>query len=331
MPTSHRHKVELLRATRWIGSALLILAACKDSQDAAGKGSVAPAPGGAGTGSAHVGAAPANTDAGASPIDAAVAAACVPGGALRAATGSDGKQLRICSHDKKACVEVDPATGVLHNAAYADIAVPALASAKVETREGQLVACFADKCREIGKNARDVINRDPDVHNEHLAATTDLRALVIPKVSAQLWDISGDHEIKLRPPSGEQGIDEMRPVGNHIYAVWMPPAEAMYTRGGKLVASLWSDGTQLAMLDETRSVALTPDHRLLVFADPSQTVELAPSVGYDDWVKETGALAVLADHTVAVVLVRPAEASVILVDPARGTVFRRWPLTRCPG
>ena len=61
-------------------------------------------------------------------------------------------------------------------------------------------------------------------------------------------------------------------------------------------------------------------------------IELGSSVGnYDDWVQEPGALAVLADGTVAIVIERAAEAQVVLVDPQRGTVFRRWPVALCPG
>ena len=106
----------------------------------------------------------------------------------------------------------------------------------------------------------------------------------------------------------------------------------MYTRSGKLVSALFSEGTQLAMLDDARSVALTPDHRVLIFGEPEHKIELEPSVGnYDDWVQEPGALAVLGDGTVAVVIERAKEAQLVLIDPQRGTVFQRWPLPRCPG
>jgi hypothetical protein len=260
-----------------------------------------------------------------------VAAACVPGGKLLATMEAD-KRLRICSDDTKACVDVDPATGALTSVAYAKSSQPALAAAKLEKRDKSLFACFKDKCREVGKNARAIIAKDPDVTVEALAATTDLGALVIPKVSPQLWDIAGDKQLQLRPPSGERDIGQMMAVGNHVFVSWLPAAEAMYRRTGALVAPLFSGGTQFAMLDDTRSVALTPDHRVLVFGDPKHVIELGPSVGnYDDWVKERGAVAVLADGTVAVVVERKAEAQLVLVDPERGTVFRRWPLPLCPG
>lgn len=271
--------------------------------------------------------------------DAAVAeptAVCVPRGNVLAAGEAD-KRLRICSDDKKACVDADPATGALTAAPYAKLAAPALTSAKLEKRDSSLTACFKDKCRDIGKNARALIARDPDVHTDGpnaLAATTDVGGLVIPKVSPQLWDIVGDREIKLRAPSGEKDLGQMMVAGDHVIATWLPNTQAVYRRNGALVASLGSDGSQLAMIDDTRAVALTPDHRVLIFGDPehTHTIELGPSVGnYDDWVKEPGALAVLADGTVAIVIERASEAQVVLIDPQRGTVFRRWPVALCPG
>lgn len=264
-------------------------------------------------------------------MDAPATPACVPGGKLLATTEAD-KRLRICNDDKKACVDVDPASGALTPVAYGKLAAPVLASAKVERHDKSVTVCFKEKCRDLGKNAREIIGKDPDLPADALVATTDLGAIVIPKVSPQLWDVAQDKKLELRAPSGERDIGQMMVVGNHVYVSWLPAAEAMYRRSGKLVASLFSGGTQLAMIDDVRSVALTPDHRVLVFGDPEHVIELEPSVGnYDDWVKEPGALAVLADGTVAVVIERATEAQLVLVDPQRGTVFRRWPLPLCPG
>ena len=91
---------------------------------------------------------------------------------------------------------------------------------------------------------------DPDVNRDALSATVDLGLLVIPKVSPQLWSIADDKEIHLRGPGGEKELDELRPVGNNLLAVWLPPVEAMYGRNGRLLASLFSSGTQLAMIDD---------------------------------------------------------------------------------
>ncbi len=301
--------VERLRAIRSVGSALLLVAACKGKE---------PTP------QRSFDAAPPKI------VDAAVAdvaAACVPRGELRAVAVENA--VRICG--KTACVDAD-GQGALHATARVDVAEPTLTAAKIETRKGKLAACFHDKCRELGKAASALITTDPDVNRDALRATVDLGLLVIPKVSPQLWSIADDKEIQLRGPGGEKDLDELRPVGNNLLAVWLPPVEAMYGRNGRLLASLFSGGTQLAMVDDTTSVALTPDHRVFVFGAETHVVELVPSVGFDDWVKEAGALAVLPDKTVAVVLVRSGgEASVIFIDPARGTVFRRWPLALCPG
>jgi len=300
--------VERSRAIRCVSSALLLLAACK------------------GKAQQHrpIDAAPQHA------VDAAVAdaaPACVPRGELHAMAVDQA--VRICS--KTACVDVD-GQGALHATGHVEIPAPTLTHATVETRDGKLAACFHDKCRELGKETRALIARDPDLNHDALEATVDLGLLVIPKVSPQLWSISEDKEIHLRGPNGEKELDDLQTVGNHLLAVWLPPFEAMYSRGGRLAASLFTTGTQLAMLDDTASVALTPDHRLFVFAGETRIIELVPSVGFDDWAQEAGALAVLPDKTVAVVLVRTGgEASVIFIDPARGTVFRRWPLALCPG
>lgn len=304
--------VERLRVIRCIGSALLlVVAACK--------GKAAPQEHRPSDAQRAV-----IADAASAP-DAAPA--CVPRGDLRAVAVEQA--VRICG--KASCVDVD-GQGALHAAPRVDIAEPALTAATIEDRSGKLAACFHDKCRELGKAARAFIAKDPDVDRAALSATVDLGLLVIPKVSPQLWSIPDDKEIHLRGPGGEKELDALRPVGNNLLAVWLPPVEAMYGRNGKLLASLFSSGTQLAMIDDTTSVALTPDHRVFVFGTETHTVELVPSVGFDDWVKEAGALAVLPDKTVAVVLVRSGgEASVIFIDPARGTVFRRWPLALCPG
>jgi hypothetical protein len=301
-----------LRVIRCVGSALLVVvAACK------GKG-----------------AAPQKqrpTDAQVAVVADATAPdaapACVPRGDLRAVAVEQA--VRICG--KGSCVDVD-GQGALHAAPRGDIAEQALTAATIEDRGGKLAACFHDKCRQLGKAATALITKDPDVNRDALSATVDLGLLVIPKVSPQLWSIADDKEIHLRGPGGEKELDELRPVGNNLLAVWLPPVEAMYGRNGRLLASLFSSGTQLAMIDDTTSVALTPDHRVFVFGTETHAVDLVPSVGFDDWVKEAGALAVLPDKTVAVVLVRSGgEASVIFIDPARGTVFRRWPLALCPG
>jgi hypothetical protein len=301
--------VEPLRAIQCVGSALLLVAACKGKEPAQQR---------------PIDAAPPKI------VDAAVAdavSACVPRGELRAVAVEAA--VRICG--KVACVDVD-GQGALHATAHVDIPEPTLTAAKIETRKGKLAACFRDKCRELGKAASALITKDPDVNRDALGATVDLGLLVVPKVSPQLWSIPDDKEIQLRGPGGEKELDDLRPVGNNLLAVWLPPVEAMYGRNGRLLASLFSSGTQLAMIDDTTSVALTPDHRVFVFGAETHVVELVPSVGFDDWVKEAGALAVLPDRTVAVVLVRSGgEASVIFIDPARGTVFRRWPLALCPG
>jgi hypothetical protein len=303
--------VERLRAIRCVGSALLLLvAACK--------GKAAPQ-------EHRPNDAPLAVVADAAVSDATPA--CVPRGELRAVAVEQA--VRICS--KASCVDVD-AQGALHAAAHVDIAEPVLTAATIEDRGGKLAASFHGKCRELGKAARALIAKDPDVNRDALSATVDLGLLVIPKVSPQLWSIADDKEIHLRGPGGEKDLDELHPVGNNLLAVWLPPVEAMYGRNGRLLTSLFSSGTQLAMIDDTTSVALTPDHRIFVFGAETHTVDLVPSVGFDDWVKEAGALAVLPDKTVAVVLVRSSgEASVIFIDSARGTVFRRWPLALCPG
>lgn len=305
--------MERLRAIRCVGSALLLfVAACK------GK---APAPQ---EQPRAIDASGAIADA--STVDAAPA--CVPRGELRATAAAQA--IRICG--KTACVDVD-GQGALHSTPHVDIPEPVLTAATVEARpDKKLAACFHGKCRELGKAASALITKDPDIKREALNATVDLGLLVIPKVSPQLWSIADDKEIHLRGPGGEKELDDLRPVGNHLLAVWLPPVEAMYGRNGRLVASLFSSGTQLVMLDDATSVALTPDHRVYVFGAETHVIELVPSVGFDDWVKEAGALAVLPDKTVAVVLVRAGgEASVIFIDPTRGTVFRRWPLALCPG
>lgn len=303
--------VEPLRVIRCVGSALLALAACKSK--------AAPQEHRALDASVLAGDAAVPDDA---------ASVCVPRGDLKA-VAVEQAAVRICG--KATCVDVD-GQGGLHAAPRVDIPEPALTAATIEDRSGKLAACFHDKCRTLGKAATALITKDPDVNRDALAATVDLGLLVIPKVSPQLWSIADDKEIHLRGPGGEKELDELRPVGNNLLAVWLPPVEAMYGRNGKLLASLFSSGTQLAMIDDTTSVALTPDHRVYVFGKETHTIELVPSVGYDDWVKEAGALAVLPDKTVAVVLVRSGgEASVIFIDPARGTVFRRWPLAVCPG
>ena len=301
--------VERLRAIRSVGSALLLIGACKGKEPAQQPPLDAAWP---------------------KIVDAAIAdapPACVPRGELRAIAVEGA--VRICG--KAACVDVD-GQGALHATARVDIAEPTLTAAKIETRKGKLAACFHDKCRELGKAASALITKDPDVNRDALSATVDLGLLVIPKVSPQLWSIPDDKEIQLRGPGGEKELDDLRPVGNNLLAVWLPPVEAMYGRNGRLLASLFSSGTQLAMIDDTTSVALTPDHRVFAFGAETHIIDLVPSVGFDDWVKEAGALAVLPDKTVAVVLVRSGgEASVIFIDPARGTVFRRWPLALCPG
>lgn len=302
--------VERSRAIRCASSALLLLVACK------GK-ATQHRPIDAGHVAVNVDAVPAD----------AVAPACVPRGELHATAVEEA--VRICS--KTSCVDVD-GQGVLHATARVDIPAPTLTSATIESHDGKLAACFHDKCRELGKETRALIGRDPDLKRDELAATVDLGLLVIPKVSPQLWSIPEDKEIHLRGPNGEKDLDDLRPVGNNLLAVWLPPVEAMYSRSGRLLARLFESGTQVAMLDDTSSIALTPDHRVYVFAAETRVIDLVPSIGYDDWGKEAGALAVLPDKTAAVVLVRTGgEASVIFIDPTRGTVFRRWPLALCPG
>lgn len=292
-----------MRAIHCVGSAVLALvAACKGKQEP-------PRP-------VAEDAAPRAIDAS---LDASVA--CVPRGELRATAVDQG--VRICG--AAACVDVD-AAGTLHSTPLVTIPNASLTAATVEARGKKFAACYRDKCRDLGKKATDLVVRNPDVKP---AATTDLALLVLPKT---LWSIADDKEVALRGPGGEKELASLRAIGTNVLAVWAPPVEAMYARDGRLLASLFSSGTQLAMLDDTTSVALTPDHRVFVFADETRQVELVPSVGFDDWVKEAGALAVLPDKTVAVVLVRAGgEASVILIDPLRATVFRRWPLSLCPG
>lgn len=232
--------------------------------------------------------------------------------------------VRICG--KAACVDVDTAAGAPRATSLVTIPDAPLTAATVEARGKKFAACYRDKCRDLGKKATDILVRNPDVK---AAATTDLALLVLPKT---VWSIADDKEVVLRGPGGEKELASLEAVGANVLAVWVPPVEAMYARDGRLLASLFSTGTKLVMLDDTTSVALTPDHRLFVLADETWQVELVPSIGFDDWVKEAGALAVLPDKTVAVVLVRAGgEASVILIDPARATVFRRWPLALCPG
>jgi hypothetical protein len=68
---------------------------------------------------------------------------------------------------------------------------------------------------------------------------------------------------------------------------------------------------------------------LHLFGEPRHKIDLAASLGYSDWTESLG-LTPIGGGNLAVALVRTTEAVVALIDPRRGTVYKRWPLAVCP-
>jgi hypothetical protein len=301
-----------LVASRFVGSALVAIAACKG-----GESTKPPAQGSGGSAIAAIDARMAEADAPAAP-------ACVPTGAL-AAVVADAR-IRICEARRQTCITVDPATGAVAPTAFVEPpARPRLPSATIQTRDGKLAACVGDRCRDVGPRARAAIEAAKELRRDELAATVDLVALVIPAAETEIWDLPRDRPLPLTPPH----VGNALAIGREIYAVSAAPSERVYGSDGKLVFELGTKGSTLVAIDDTRWAALSRDHVLSVFGDTRQRIDLVASVGYSDW-EPGGALTALPGGNLAAVLVRPGEASVAMVDPARGAVYARWPLTRCP-
>ncbi len=238
------------------------------------------------------------------------------------------KQLLVCAVEAKRCFSLDPETGATAAAAAHDEEPRrSLSQARIEMRDGKAAACFRDRCKTLGPNAKqDVDAADKD----DVAGTIDLVALVVPiEGDWHIWDIAKDRRIEIEPPSPEQGAGLVWPSGNELYVNWTPPDERVYSSRGAQVASLYNEGSQLVALDDTRWVALTGDRKLHVFGEPRHTIDLAESLGYADWTENLGVTVI--DHgNLAVALVRSSEAVVALIDPRRGVVYKRWPLALCP-
>lgn len=241
------------------------------------------------------------------------------------------KQVLVCAVEAKRCFTLDPETGATAVASYHDDEQKrTLVSATVETRDGKPAACVRDKCRVLGPNVKKDLETVDAADRDDVAGTVDLGALVVPiEGDWHIWDIARDRRIELRAPSPEQGLSLVWPSGNELYVTWAPPDERVYSSAGKEVASLCNEGSQLVALDDTHWAALTGDHKLHLFGEPRHAIDLADSLGYSDWTESLG-ITPIGGGNLAVALVRPTEAVVALVDPRRGTVYKRWPLALCP-